>query len=259
MPEIKAFSTSNASDLGYNALADLAQCGKDLKYVVLGGHMVQLLLQAYPAPLAVERTTRDADAGLEQAEVAGEGLQEALVDLGYSPTNANRYELGEGEEARQVDILVDVGKPGRPATIGGRQFDHAPGLMLALAEQPISVAVEVRLMSGAYLSFAVPVPCVETALVLKALAWRSRKADKDTADILTLLEITHLHKESFGRWMLQDPLKATQGTRKDAAVVLHEMAKYNDLRPLSLGKGRPGGPRLSALIRAHVLNPDTVR
>lgn len=254
MLTLKVISTSVASDLGYRALADLAFCGAKLKYVVIGGHMVQLLIQAYPTPLAIQRATRDADAGLEQAEVAGQGLQEALLKLGYQPTNTNRYEMGNGFAKRQIDILVDVGKPGKPAVIAGKQFDHAPGLMLALAEEPLDVAVEVRLKNGEYLSFEVPVPRVETALILKALAWRSRKADKDTADILALLEIVQLHKKSLNGWQLQDSKAATLGTRKDAAVVLHQMATSNDRRPLSLGEGRPGGPRLSALIRAHVLD-----
>lgn len=219
--------------------------------------MVQILLHLYPTPSAIERTTGDADAGLERAVVAGQGLQEALVKIGYSPTNANRYEMGDGSGARLIDILVDAGKPGKPAMIEGKQFDHAPGLTLAMASPSLHVAVQVRLSDGAYLSFEVPVPRVETALVLKALAWQSRKADKDTADILTLLEITQEHKASFGEWLLQDPLSATRGTRKDAAEVLHQMAGYNDRRPLPFGAGRPGTPRLSALIRAHIFNPAT--
>jgi len=63
---IHVISTSRAADLGYMALADVADAAQVRDYRIIGGHMVQLLLHAYPTPEAVERTTADADAGIER-------------------------------------------------------------------------------------------------------------------------------------------------------------------------------------------------
>ncbi|MGV9718532.1 hypothetical protein [Rhodococcus pyridinivorans] len=62
--------------------------------------------------------------------------------------------------------------------------------------------------------FEVPVPGVEQAAVLKALAWHSRLAAKDIADLCTLLPITHEHRDRLAEWKLHT---ARTGARKDAA------------------------------------------
>ncbi|MFJ5954818.1 hypothetical protein ACIQC5_02550 [Paenarthrobacter sp. NPDC092416] len=85
MKTINVISTSNAANLGYLALADVADAatGLDLgEYRIVGGHMVQLLLHVYPTEAATQRSTADADAGIQRATAAGQALHERLLDQG---------------------------------------------------------------------------------------------------------------------------------------------------------------------------------
>ena len=59
-------SVSRADDNSYHALADISTIIADRQAVVIGGHMVQLLLVAYPTEGTMPRRTVDADAGLTQ-------------------------------------------------------------------------------------------------------------------------------------------------------------------------------------------------
>ncbi|MDR6438529.1 hypothetical protein J2790_003694 [Paenarthrobacter nicotinovorans] len=87
MSIINVISMSNASDLGYLALADVAAAGIDTgTYRIVGGHMVQLLIHVYPTPEATERSTADADAGIKQATAVGQNLHAHLVAQGYTDT-----------------------------------------------------------------------------------------------------------------------------------------------------------------------------
>jgi hypothetical protein len=81
-----------------------------------------------------------------------------------------------------------------------------------------------RLLDGAYVEFTVPVPTVELALVIKALAYGSRLQARDVEDIYRLLEIAAAYPtEEIGGWRLHEtPLKAS---RRDAATHLHELAR----------------------------------
>ncbi|MGV7710960.1 hypothetical protein PJM28_29190, partial [Mycobacterium kansasii] len=68
-------------------------------------------------------------------------------------------------------------------------FDAAPGLRLALALPPIQVSVVARLTTSDSIEFAVPVPDVEAAFVLKTLVRKVRDTERDLQDIETLLQI----------------------------------------------------------------------
>jgi len=82
MKTINVISTSNAANLGYRALADVADAAAGLnygEYRIVGGHMVQLLFHVYPTETAMQRTTADADAGIKQATAAGQALHERIL------------------------------------------------------------------------------------------------------------------------------------------------------------------------------------
>ena len=99
--------------------------------------MVQMLIHAYPTPLAIPRTTSDADAGIDRATAAGQGLHDQLLERGYTETACILYEKPAGDDKMlQVDLLVPHGTPGVTEQIGERGFDSAPGLSLALAVDP---------------------------------------------------------------------------------------------------------------------------
>lgn len=264
MTAIKVISMSNAADLGYRALADVAQAAVGIphkNYRIVGGHMVQLLIHTYPTPGATERSTADADAGIDEAVAAGQDFHNQLLERGYEASKGNHYtRQNEDGGLIEVDLLIPhdgIGRPMRHATeVNGRGFDAIPGLKFALAATPLLVDVKVLLFGEKVdLTFTVPVPDVEAALILKALAWKSRTTDKDLADISSLLEIAQLHKDALTNWGYADERLAATGQRKDAAKALHsivEMAGRNRIKPL---KGLSSPARLAALIREHIPAP----
>lgn len=259
MTAIKVISMSNAGDLGYRALADVAvaAAGLDLAdYRIVGGHMVQLLLHVYPTAAGTERSTADADAGIQQATAAGQALHHRLLEQGYEATKGNHYIRRENDgEPIQVDLLIPHGTVGKPAIVNGRGFDAIPGLGFALNAPFLSVEAKVLLFGGGDLSFTVPVPDVEAALILKALAWQSRSADKDLVDIASLLEIVQEHKDGLSRWGYSDPRLATRGERKHAAAALHSIVAQADRDEIKSTKGLRSPARLAALIREHTPAP----
>jgi hypothetical protein len=160
------------------ALRDVATAAGDSEYRIIGGHMVRLLRHVYNVP-GMPRLTSDADAGIDVNVAAEGGFHDQLTRLGYTPESGNRYVRGD----QVVDLLVPAeAKPGT-RIIGERPFDGAPGLRLALALNPIRVAVTARLTDGDTIGFEVPVPDVEAAFVLKILARTVRGSERDIQDI----------------------------------------------------------------------------
>lgn len=134
---------------------------------------------------------------------------------------------------------------------GDRAFDAIPGLSLALAADPLDVRIHATLHSGVTLTFDIPVPDVEPAVVLKALAWNNRHAPRDVADLCSLFAIVHEHQLHKDRWKLTT---AKGGTRLDTSRALHSLVAMIDREQPIEGLTMPA-PRLAALIRAYVGEP----
>ncbi|WP_433491997.1 hypothetical protein [Nocardia grenadensis] len=258
--EVAIVSTSNASDLGYIALHDLTKAASFLDpeadgrgYRIIGGHMVQLLSHAYPTPDVIHRATVDADAGISPLVATDRDLHEALQAFGYEAVRGNSYTRYSPHGEMSIDLLVTPDAAGMPQMIGDRGFDAAPGLSLALAAPPLYVDACVRVQSKGEISFTAPLPDVEVALVMKALAWKKRFQHKDLVDLCTLLGIAHHHHRSLPRWRLSDP--DLKGTRRDAARALKLVVDEIDrgrLAKLTLAM-KPS--ELAALIRRYVNLP----
>lgn len=282
MLELTTHSLSLAEDQGYRALNDLASAAAEYRasiadedskkeederwsYRVVGGHMVQLLVLAYPTPNAVIRTTGDADAGIDRPTASAQGLHDALLRRGYHPAKGNHYEKDDnlrGKDGllllRQIDLLVPASGAGRRlqmVKLGNRGFDAVPGLAFAASSPALFLSVTTQLTNGEELRFEVPIPDVEAALVLKAHARLSRTVPKDAADINSLLEIAFLHREKFSDWLLDDPHWGRFGARKDAGAVLYSMAREIDRGTLELGPGQLAPARMASLIRRLVIEP----
>ena len=251
--QIAVVSTSVAGDQGYRALADVADVAQGVNYRIIGGHMVQLLQHVYPVSDAHVRLTADADAGVEPQVAAAGNLHGGLIEAGYEAVQSNSYQRLVGDEVLSVDLLTEAEVGNRPIELGGRMFDAAPGLRLALNEAPLNLEVSVSMFGGDSLSFSTYVPDVEEALVLKALAWDVRMAERDIADINSLLEIVAAHSNSLAeRSLMTDPDRARRGSRGDAARALYRLVELND-RGLLWGVPRPA--RMAALIKRYVLKP----
>ncbi|WP_137722810.1 hypothetical protein [Prescottella subtropica] len=255
MPEVHIIAASNAADLGLRALADLATAVDGNDYRIVGGHMVHILGHIYPTTEALARVTVDADDGMDVAVAAGPGLHRRLLERGYRQVHGNHYQAPSGYDTPlAVDLLVPStsGRRWEMVVHNGRGFDAVPGLQLALNSAPLDVTVHAHLTTGEIQVFGVSVPDVESAVVLKALAWRSRLAAKDIADLCSLMAIVFEHRDTITGWRLDTVRK---GSRGDAARALYELVAMIDrLHPIDGTTIAPA--RLAALIRRHVADPD---
>ncbi|GEM31003.1 hypothetical protein NN3_20100 [Nocardia neocaledoniensis NBRC 108232] len=126
-------ATTNADDLSYLALADLAAAGAELdhpdpEWRIIGAHMVQLLIHVYPTSAARLRGTTDADTGVSAEIAASQHFHDQLLGRAYTDRTGNNYQRDYDGKANAlaVDILVPVGVPGTTAVLNGRGFDNGP-------------------------------------------------------------------------------------------------------------------------------------
>lgn len=239
-------STSAADDLAFRALADICDATRGLDVRIVGGQMVGLLLTAFPHAEAVPRRTADADAAISTQLAAAGGVHDLLLGAGYEATSGNSYT----KNGQQIDLLVPAaGGRFHTEQLGGRMFDAAPGISLAIAIDPISITVDVTLTDDTALEFNARVPSVEGAVVLKAISYRSRLAAKDLTDLHNLLWIVDSREaDAIGGWRLNEP---STGARRDAQRALAGIATtLAARRARSEMDVRP--ELLSALIRTHV-------
>lgn len=249
-------ATSRADELSLRALADVVDITGVENARIIGGQMSSLLLTAFPVAGVRARRTGDADTAIT-TELAGSGvLHERLLARGYSATSGNNYTKpapdlaipGAPVPELSVDLLVPSGD-GRFRSIehGGRAFDAAPGLMLALAAEPILIESGATLLDGTLIEFTACVPTAEMALIVKAHAYASRREDRDVEDIYRLLEIADTYpSDEIGGWRLKED--GLSGSRRDAAFQLHDLARGS--RRLEIADVPPS--RLAALIAEHI-------
>ncbi|BDZ52384.1 hypothetical protein GCM10025867_46250 (plasmid) [Frondihabitans sucicola] len=160
-------SVSAADDAAFESLADVVRAMADLAEVrIVGGHMVGLLLAAFPVADLAPRRTNDADAGIS-TEVAGtQIIHDRLIAADYEPEGGNRLTRGD----RAIDLLVpSLDGRFRPLIIEGRAYDATPGLALALTSEPIVIDLTVASLDGSEDRFDVPVPRSRSP-------WSSRRA-----------------------------------------------------------------------------------
>ncbi|MBC9927378.1 hypothetical protein [Leucobacter sp. cx-169] len=241
------FSSSNADDLAFLALKDVSKITEDLEDTrVVGGLMVMLLSEAYPANGYIPRRTSDVDTAIS-VQIANAGtLHERLLEAGYESKSGNRYFRGE----RVVDLLIPSSTDKfTSAQHGGRGFDSAPGLSLALAGQPITHQLNITLVDGSTMELEVRTPSVEHATILKAFATQSRSAPKDLVDLHNLLLIadTYSHEE-IGGWRLTEA--DLTGARGDATRVMQGIRTSPGLRHMLRDTGVTP-PVLSQLLMRH--------
>lgn len=251
-------SMSRADDVGLRALHGLASLIVDMDCRIIGGHMVRLLQAVYSAAEQSPRVTADADAGISTRLAISGDVHDALISAGFVAEKGNRYRRridsrsrdmaeNDGEVAESdavVDLLVPGPVPSRRMTHGERAFDSAGGLRLALEKTPLVMKVEPNLLDGDVLSGTVAVPDVESAVVLKLLAWASRKSQRDLDDLVSLMELVAVRREfHVETWCLDQPAHVRMGERGDAAQIAETIRRLPAAR-------RPA--RLAALLERFV-------
>ncbi|MBN9213501.1 MAG: hypothetical protein ABS62_05690 [Microbacterium sp. SCN 70-200] len=232
MPDTYLVSRTAADDAAFLALADLSQVldGEE-ESGIIGGQMVSMLCARFPSPGSVLRRTGDADGGIPRALASTSTAHGRLMALGYAPTNSNRYvRPGADDTTLAVDLLVpNLDTRLRQETLGGRTFDSMPGLGVALAHR-LSLEVSVTLSNDEELLFTTTVPSVEGAIMLKAYAWKNRRAMKDAIDLHSLFRIVEAHPtEDIGGWQLDEA--PARGVRRDVGQILHSLADGWEAQP----------------------------
>lgn len=242
---------SNADDAAIRALADASRVIAPHEQArVVGGQMVALLAAAFPVEGIDLRRTVDADAALSMSVAQSGQVHAALEAEGYAATTGNHYELS----GRMIDLLVPAPAGTFTQVVhGGRGFDAAPGIMLAVSGRALQFAVEAQLLDGGRLAFLARTPSLEVAVVLKALATASRIARKDITDLYTLLSIVHEYSpEEVGEWRLDDAVLV--GSRLDAAVQLYRIVDGAGAASRITDAGI-ATPRFVALVNRYVTRP----
>jgi len=258
---ITAIATSDADNAAYLALRDLSHLTAEFEHArVIGGQMVSLLMHAYPVEGALHRRTADADAAISTQIAASGDMHARLEQAGYSAQSGNRYLMrGTGLADRTIDLLIPSSDAAFTSqVVGGRGFDAAPGLMLALAATPVIVDTNVTLTNGDVLAFPVRVPAIEHALILKAYTTQTRHESKDYTDLYNLLSIGYQHQndpETIGGWGLG---AQTTGARRDAALILHKIVdRARTVREFD--EASVSRERFVALVRSLIFDPSSSR
>jgi hypothetical protein len=200
-------AASVADDLGYVAFADLSRAfGSDpaSNYRVIGGHMVTALVARWGLGAELHRETGDVDLGVPPIVAQDASLVERLMDLGYQRRAGNRFARvmtdipvaikGEKQPVREaiVDILVPTYTS--RARQNRRFGDHlvtteVQGLAMALARDPVTMALELHRLNGETLDVQLAFPDEVSALVLKGFAAQVRSKATDAVDIWRCLEV----------------------------------------------------------------------
>lgn len=199
-------ASSVADDLGYVALADLADAiGDDASdHRIIGGHMITALAARWMLGADLYRETGDADLGITPVMLRSRQLPAKLKALGYQQPEGNRFTrtmpdipvsvTGMPDSPRQaiIDVLI-------PAYTGRARQNvevtkdlittEVPGLAAALGRPPVMLTLELRRLNGQVLHATLPFPDEISALVLKALATSVRIRATDATDIWRCLEI----------------------------------------------------------------------
>lgn len=158
-------SWSSADDLGYLGQQAVAEAAGGEDYRIVGGHMVRLLLLAYPVERAVQRTTTDADAAAPDVEVVG-SIVDRLKGQDFAQEGGNVYTKAVDED-RKVEINLLLARQGGSAGIKPRvvegvgQVDTLPELAFVLLQPAIYVTLTAHLTTGETLAYTVPIPGLE--------------------------------------------------------------------------------------------------
>jgi hypothetical protein len=198
-------AASVADDLGYVALADLANVLGESTYRIIGGHMVTALVARWQLGAELYRETGDTDLGVPPLVVREEGVIGRLIERGYERIEGNRFARpiddvpvtvrgAETPRSAVVDVLVPAYQT--RARSNHRVSDdlvttEVPGLALALRREPVMLRMELHRLNGEQLDVEVAFPDEVAALTLKAFASRVRDKPTDIVDLWRCLEVAY--------------------------------------------------------------------
>jgi len=200
-------AASVADDLGYVALADLAQAlrtPEPATHRIIGGHMVTALVARWRLGAHLYRETGDADLGVPPIVVRDHRVIERLMELGYERTGGNRFartmtdipvHLSGGRDSPRrttIDILVPAytSRARSNRKVGENLVTtEVLGLATALRREPVEMTLELQRLNGETLTATLAFPDEAAALVLKGFATQVRQKATDAVDLWRCLEV----------------------------------------------------------------------
>lgn len=264
-------ANSVADDLGFVALADLSRVlrdsGRTHETRIIGGHMVMLHVQRWGLGKELYRESQDADLGIAPIAVKDSNIIKTLLDLGYKRDAGNRFVRRmddlpirlEGSKPAETSAAIDILTPAY--TSRARQnvkisdeltTTEVPGLASALIRPGLELDLELHRLNGDTMSVPILVPDEVSAVVLKALAWRQRSAQRDAIDTWRTLEVAFaagLARDDFqGAWSGADEVLRDDFAHMDGAA-MKALAQAGSLGANAI---RERHTRLRALIQRFV-------
>jgi hypothetical protein len=219
-------ATSVLDDVGFVALADIADLLGAQDYRVIGGHMVTLLVARWGLGPELYRATADTDLGVPPVAVNGSSLIDALMARGYERVAANRFgrtmsDLPRVESGQERAALVDVLVPAYTSRARtDRKFGNhlvtteVPGLAVALQRPPVVLDVEMIRLNHEVLRARLLVPDEVSALVLKAAATQVRGKSTDQVDLWRCLEVAYAAGIGAGDFVRDEEFDAARRVRQ---------------------------------------------
>lgn len=198
-------ATSVADDLGYVALADLADVLGTSTYRIIGGHMVTALVARWQLGAELYRETGDTDLGVPPAVVREEGVIGRLIARGYEQVEGNRFARSvedvpvtvQGGDGPPREAVVDVLVPSyRTRARSSHRVSadlvttEVSGLALALQREPVVLQMALHRLNGEQLDIDAAFPDEVAALTLKAFASQVRDKPTDIVDLWRCLEVS---------------------------------------------------------------------
>lgn len=244
-------ATSVADDLGFVALADIAEVLGTERSLIIGGHMVQLHAYRWELGSELYRETQDADLGIPLTLAKDATVVERLECRGYRRVAGNSFvrhlddipggttpAAAIGERAATIDLLIPANST---RTRSNRKVgDHLTttevlGLADAFNRPAVTVDLELTRLNRSTRVVSLGIPDELSALVLKVMAWRSRRAPRDAVDIWRCAEIAFAAGVSPSEFVgktrelaRRDLLKVVD--RRDSEV-LEAIVSYRKLSP----------------------------
>jgi hypothetical protein len=218
----------------------------NVDYRIVGGHMVQLLVDHYQVSDVPERETADADLGADWSVVSDPRLLPALLGMGYKQRASNRFTRNLGDDVvATIDVLTkSMEARHAPSRQHGDLFiDEIPGLDLALTQDPMVIALSVGLTTGAHLDLSIRIPGPFPALCLKVLSYKSRLEPKDATDVWRLLAVCHAAGITASDW-------PKRTTARDTAEALKSFRTPNSSALRAVTNDRSIQTRIRALAQA---------
>ncbi len=192
MQTVHLISDSRGYDAALISLADAATvCAKLRKWLIVGGHMVNLHILRAGLPLPL-RLTHDADIAVEIRMIRRGTILEKLRELGYrNRVYPNRFDRDVDGMTASIDLVVASYSTKHQPNMDADEIvvDGMPAVDEALGRDPIVLHLIGDRSDGVRMEMNVHIPDIMTAIAMKSFAIAERPYPNDAIDLAKLIEV----------------------------------------------------------------------